>query len=464
MRSHLSPLDATLLEIEEADETTHMHIGWAMTFDPLPEGRRPSLEKLRDQVRARLGEVSLLRRRLSMPRVGKLALPVWLPDPDFDIGRQIRRATLPEPGGERELMEWLGDHFSRRLDRSRPLWETTLLEGLEGGRWALVCKIHHCLIDGVSGATVAAALLDVEPEPEEGVAPLAELISRIGKEPRRGVLMRLRGAVGEEVGGGIDAALPPGRVRWVLAQSQAMADLLVRDESAPAPRTSLSREIGASRRLATVEVPLGDVKRVTQELGGTVNDVVVAAVAGGLRALFESRGEEVDRVHALVPFSLRQASESLGGGGKLSSLFLDLAVAEPDPLLRYRKISAAVSEQRSRGTASPPGPAASLAGLAPSLVQSVIARLAFTPDLFDVTITNIAVSLTTLYALGVPIRRVIPLIPIFPGHPVGVAIVSYDGKMTFGLNADRDGVPDLEAMQAGIEASLAELQLASATI
>jgi diacylglycerol O-acyltransferase / wax synthase len=209
-------------------------------------------------------------------------------------------------------------------------------------------------------------------------------------------------------------------------------------------------------------VPLEDAERVTRELGGTVNDVVVAAVAGGLRALFESRGETVDHVRALVPFSLRQASESLGGGGRLSSLFLDLAVAEPDPLRRYRKISAAASERRRRGAAPDPDPAASLAGLAPPLVQSVVARLAFTPGLFNLTITNIAASLTTLYALGAPIRRVVPLVPIFSGHPLGVAVVSYDGRMTFGMNAGRDGVPDLDAMRAGIEISLAELQVASA--
>jgi diacylglycerol O-acyltransferase len=157
MRSHLGPLDAVFLELEQSDDTAHTHFGWAMVFDPIGGGRRPSLEKLREQTRQRVVSTSTLRRRLSSPRVGLLSLPVWLPDPDLDVGQLIRPAQLPAPGGEAELMRWLGDHFASRLDRSRPLWEATLLEGLEGGRWALVCKVHQCLIDGISGASVMAA-------------------------------------------------------------------------------------------------------------------------------------------------------------------------------------------------------------------------------------------------------------------------------------------------------------------
>ncbi|HMI80189.1 MAG TPA: wax ester/triacylglycerol synthase domain-containing protein, partial [Solirubrobacterales bacterium] len=236
MRSHLSPLDGVFLELEEADDAAHMHVGWALVFDPPPGGERPSLEKLREQVRERLGETSMLRRRLSMPRVGHLALPVWLPDPDFDVGQLIRRASLPRPGGEEELMDWLGDYFSHRLDRTRPLWETTLLEGLEGGRWALVSKLHHCLIDGISGANLVGALLDAEPEPtpEETQKKLAALVSWFGEEATRGVLMRLRGVVGEAASGGVDAGVHPQKVTEILSQSRAMAEKLVRDELAPA--------------------------------------------------------------------------------------------------------------------------------------------------------------------------------------------------------------------------------------
>jgi diacylglycerol O-acyltransferase / wax synthase len=463
MRSHLSPLDAALLEIEEGDDAAHMQIGCAMIFDPLPGGERPSLEKLREQARERLGEASILRRRLSMPRVGRDAFPVWLPDPDFDVGELIRRATLPDPGGEEELAEWLGDHFSHRLDRARPLWEVTLLEGLEGGRWALVFKVHHCLIDGVSGVTIVAAMLDTEPDPEPGATPLIDLITLLGEESERGVLVRRRGAVGEANGGGIDAAVHPRRVTSLHAQSRAMAEMLARNELTPPPSTSLNRRIGATRRVAALEVPTESLSRVEGELGGTVNDVVLAAVAGGLRRLFESRGEDVDHVRAMVPLSLRlqYAGEALLSGSRVSSLFVDLVLSEPDPLRRYRKIVAAASAMHN---GDPAGSAAiELVGLGAPLVPSVVARLSFTPRLFNLGVVTFPLSPIILYSLGAAMCRAIPLVPIFSGHALGIAVGSYDGTTTFGFNADCDAVPDLEVLQAGIEASLAELlELASA--
>jgi len=460
MRSHLSPLDAAYLEIEEADESAQMQIGAAMIFDPLPGGERPSLEKLRQQARRRLGEGSMLRRRLSMPRVGGLSLPVWLPDPAFDIGRLIRRATLPQPGGEEELTDWLGDYFSHRLDRARPLWEVTLLEGLEHDRWALVFKVHHCLIDGISGAAIVAALVDVEPEPEEGEAPLAEFSSLVGADSERGVLVRLRGAVGETAGGGIDAAVHPTKVAAINSQSRRLAETLARHDLTPAPPTSLNRRIGASRRTAAVEVPLERLSRIEQELGGTVDDITLAAIAGGLRRLFESRGEGVDHVRAMTPISLRleRASESLARGSKVSSLFLDLNLAEPDPLFRYRKISAAAGVSDGGDAAPEPAGPLRFAGLAPPLVQSVVARLAYTPGLFNVAINSLPSSPIPLYSLGALMRRTFPLVPIVSGHALSVAVAGYEDKMVFGLNADRDSVPDLAVLQAGIETSLAELQ------
>lgn len=457
MRSHLSPLDAVFLELEQADEAAHMHIGWAMVFDPPPDGGRPSLERLREQVQGRISEHSILRRRLSAPRIDSLSLPIWLPDPDFDVGRLVRSATLPAPGGEAELMGWLGEYFAQRLDRSRPLWETTVLEGLGDGRWALVSKIHHCLIDGLSGAKLAASLIDAEPEPEEGPTSLAGLVNSLGEDSQRTVLARLRGVVGEALSAGIDGSLHPRKVRSIVAESRAMAERLARDELAAAPPTSLNGQVGTSRRLAALDVPLEDVKQVKRELGGSFNDVLLAATAGGLRRLFEHREEEVDRVRVLVPVDMRLASESLASGRGHPSLFVDLAVSEPDPLARYRKIAAA-SERKSAGLLADAGAgSAGLAGLSPPLVQTAIARLAFTPGLFNVTLTNVPAFPGTLYALGSPLRRAVPLIPIFSGNAVGVAVVSYDGRLYFGLNADRDAVPDLELMRAGIEETLHDL-------
>ncbi|HEY6730067.1 MAG TPA: wax ester/triacylglycerol synthase family O-acyltransferase [Solirubrobacterales bacterium] len=461
MRSYLSPLDATFLEIEEEDRSAHMQLGWAMVFDPMPGRRKPSLERLQRQVEGRLEGFSVLRRHLSTPRVEALSLPVWLPDPDFEVGHQIRRAILPQPGGEEQLTRWLGDYYSVRLDRSRPLWEVVLLEGLEGGRWALAIKVHHCLVDGLSAANVVAALLDAEPEPEAGRTMLADLISSLGKESELGVLNRMRGVVGEGIGGGTDAAVKPHEVAEILSQSRAIAEALAGSEPDLAPRTSLNEGTGAKRWLAGVDVPLEEVKRVSAEHGGTVNDVVMTATAGGLRRLFEARGEEVERLRAVVLATLDHSTEMLVSGDA-SSLFVDMEVGEPDSVLRYLKMVAGSRERRRDGTVPGADTVTGLTRLTPALVQSVIARLAFTPRLFNLTVANVPAFPLPLYALGAELRRIVPAVPLFSGQSLGVAAVGYNGRVYFGLNADPDTVPDLALVGDGITETLHSLSRVAA--
>ncbi|HEU5252059.1 MAG TPA: wax ester/triacylglycerol synthase domain-containing protein [Solirubrobacterales bacterium] len=455
MRSHLGPLDAVFLELEQGDDTAHAHFGWAMVFDPLGGGRRPSLEKLREQARQRIVSISTLRRRLSSPVVGVLALPVWLPDPDFDVGELIRPAELPAPGGEAELTAWLGDHFAERLDRSRPLWETTLLEGLEGGRWALVCKVHQCLIDGISGASVMAALLDAEPEAVEDATALAEMVSSLGREEERDVLLRLRGAVGEAVGGGIDATLQPHRVASVISRSRDMAERMVREELGPPPATSLDAGGSGKRRVAPVEVPLEDVRRATRELGGELNEFVLALAAGGVRRLLAQRGEELEEVRAKVSVSLRRATESLVFGSEAAPFLLDLPVSPADPVRRYRQVVAAAEELRR------PVPDAErlleAADLPPALVQSVIARLLYAPGLSNLSIVYVPSSPIALHSLGAPLRRLIPAIPLSSGNNLAVAAANTHDRLYLGLVADPEAIPDLDVFQAGVEETLADL-------
>ena len=330
--AHLTPLDAAFLELEQSDEAAHMHIGWAMIFDSLPDGAAPSIEVLRSQTEERLELLPRFLERLSSPRVGRLSLPTWEPDPDFDVVAHMRHATLPAPGGEAELLDWLGDFYSHRLDRARPLWETTLIDGLADGRWALASKVHHCLVDGISGASVTTVLLDAEPDPAPDSKGIAGLLAAGGderEEHERGVFSKLYGAVGS----GADAALHPRKLASALSRSRSMAEMVVRDELIGAQETSLNAAIGSSRRLAAVHVPLDDLKAIKRELGGTVNDVVLAATAGGLRRLFEHRGEsaDVETVRAMVPVSIRRAGEQLALGNRVSSLFVDLPLSEPDP-------------------------------------------------------------------------------------------------------------------------------------
>ncbi|HEY7457063.1 MAG TPA: wax ester/triacylglycerol synthase family O-acyltransferase [Solirubrobacterales bacterium] len=456
MEEHLSALDATFLELEEGDESAHMHVGWAMLFAPLPGGGTPTLAQVRELLDQRLELLPRFRRRLSSPRTGRFSWPSWTEDPGFDVVNHVRQATLPAPGGEAELLEWLGDFYSHRLDRAHPLWEMALLDGFGDGGWALATKVHHSLIDGVSGNSVTTVILDAEPEPAPDSKGVLEALAGSEEEPEHGHerLAALAGAARA----GVDVVRHPRKLAALVDRSREIAGLLV-DELIPAPQTSLNVRIGGSRRLAAVHTSLDEIKAVKNELGGTVNDVVLAATAGGLRRLFEARGEplEAEALRAMVPVSVRKASEQLALGNRVSSLFVELPLAEPDPLLRYRKTVAASQELKGGGQARGGEALVELAGAAPPLVHGVVARIAFTPRLFNLTITNVPGVQTTLYSLGSPLRRIVPLVPIFAGHAVGVAVVSYDGKVAFGVNADRAEVPDLDVLRDGIEEALAEL-------
>lgn len=455
---HLTALDAAFLELEEGDSSAHMHIGWTMVFDPLPGGRRPTVEEVRRLLDERLSLLPRFRRRLSTPDSGALTWPTWVADEEFEIAAQVPHATIPEPGGREELLEWLAAFYSRRLDRTRPLWEMTLLDGLRDGRWAIAVKVHHCLVDGMSGASVVGLMLDPEPEPDPESKGMLEGF-QVPPDSEDGIYGPLS-LVTHGVRAGVDLALHPRKLRDLLSRSRGIAELLVRDELRSAPRTSLNVPIGRNRSVAEVSVRLEDLKAIKRELGGTVNDVALAASVGGLRRLLESRGEELDRrgLRVMVPVAVREASQALALGNRVSSLFVDLPAAEPDPYERYRKTITATEALKGGKQAAGAESLVDLAGLAPPVLHAAVARLSYTPRLFNITITNVRGSPTTLYALGAPLRHIFPLVPIFAYHAVGIAVVSYDGEVVFGLNADRDSVPDLEVLGRGIADSLAELR------
>ncbi len=433
-----------------------MHVGWTMIFEPLPGGGTPRVEDIREQLDSRLSLLPRFRRRLSEPRTGGLSWPSWVDEEGFDIATHVRHATLPAPGGPPDLLDWLADFYSHRLDRAHPLWQMTLLDGLEEGRWAIAAKVHHCLVDGVSGASVTNLILDAEPEPDPGSSGVLEAF-----EPppdNEGGIHGPRSLLTEGARAGLDLALHPNKLGGMLSRSRSLTEL-VRDELRGAPSTSLNQRIGATRRLAEVDVPLAELKRIKRALGGTVNDVVLAASAGGIRHLFEARGEEPDArgLRAMVPVSLRGASESLALGNRVSSLFVDLPVAEPDPLERYRKTIEAAESLKGGRQATGVETVLDLAGVAPPVLHATLARLSYAPRLFNITITNVPGPQLTLYALGARLRRVVPLVPIFAFHAVGIAVASYDGEVVFGLAADRGSVPDLDLLADGIEDSLTGL-------
>jgi WS/DGAT/MGAT family acyltransferase len=362
----------------------------------------------------------------------------------------VHRAALPAPGGDDELLEWLGDYWSHRLDRMRPLWDAVVVEGLSEGRWALCTKTHHCLVDGVGSLDAGYVLLDSSPEPHDPgswLPPAVPPADRDGGISRR-VLATARAGAG--------LALHPDRVREVVRRSRALAELLVRDELIAAPASSLNRPIGSERRFEVVRVPLARLKEIKSALGGTVNDVALAAVSGGLRRLLIERGEEPPRqgLRAMVPVNIRQAGEKLALGNRITSLFVHLPVAVGDPFARYRA-TLEEAESLKHGTQALGGETLlEITASAPPMVHAVLARSLFASRLFNVTVTNVPGPQLPLYAFGARLREVFPLVPIAAEHALGIAIVSYDGNVVFGINADRDTLPDVEVLAEGIEDSL----------
>jgi diacylglycerol O-acyltransferase / wax synthase len=444
MPDQLTALDATFLELEEADETAHMHVGGTMVFDPLPGGGIPQLDDLRAHLERRLDALPRYRCRLSSPHTGGLRWPSWVPDENFDIAHHVRRAALPSPGGPEQLHEYSAKVWSHRLDRRRPLWEIVLVEGLADGRWALVTKTHHAMVDGISSVDAAHLLLDASPEPGEWHAPPPPPTA---KENGNGSI----------VGAALHAAVHP---RETLHKTRQMVDLLVRDEIVPAPKTAINEPIGTERRFRVATVGLEEVKAIKRELGGTVNDVVLAACTGGFRRLLASRGEELpdSGLRTMVPVNVRPDTDRGKLGNQVSSLFVHLPVAEPDPLRRYRITMAEAEALKGGGQAEGGQTLVHLTALAPPVLHSFAARSLFASRLFNTTITNVPGPQLPLYAFGSQMREVHPLVPLAAEHAVGIAVISYDGRLFFGLIADRDEVPDLEELLIGLEESLEQLR------
>ena len=450
MAEHVSPLDAMFLELEQADESAHMHIGAVMVFDPVRGARTPALADLCARLQERLDALPRFRQRLSSARTGGLSWPTWEPDPRFDVRDHVRRATLPAPGGEDELMEWTADFFSHRLDRTRPLWEMVLLDGLGEGRWALASKSHHCLNDGVSSVGVGDVLFDTAASPDgSGVAPPPSLRADDAWSTPGLLLRGARSA--------LSASVHP---RTVLARTRAVIEMLIKDELIAAPTTSLNQPIGATRRYAAVRLPMEELHAIKRELGGTINDVVLALSTGGLRRLLLSRGDPLpaEGLRGQIPVNIRAASEQLALGNRLVSLFVHLPVTESDPRTRYQRVLEEAEQRKHGHQGIGSGTLIDLTNFAPPALHAVLAQSLFDVRLFNLTITNVPASPQSLYAFGARMVEVLPLVPLFARHAVGIAAVSYAGEMVFGLNADRATVPDLDVLTEGIRESFAELE------
>ena len=456
----LSPLDASFLTIE--DSVSHMHIGSVCIF----EGPPPAQKKLVAMISGKLRLVPRYRQLVrTVPR--RFSRPVWVDDPHFNIEYHVRRSALPAPGGEAELRRLVGRVMSQQLDRAKPLWEIWVVEGLEEGRWAMLCKTHHCLVDGVSGTELLAVVMDLSPDPSPVVADTWR------PEAQPSSLQLLLDAVADA------ASIPYRQLRDLPAAALAGRDALVRLAGLsggalrlagvlrPGSPTSLNGPIGPHRRWAWASATVDDIKAVRHELGGTFNDVVLAAITAGFRALLLQREEPVDApLRTMVPVSVRprdDAGKAVGDGrfnNKVSAMFADLPVHLADPVARLRAISAQMADLKQAKEALAGEALTAISGFAPAMLLALGTRLVTRAALRNINTvtTNVPGPQLPLYMRGRRLVKAFPYVPLAGELRVTVAIFSYDGQVNFGVTGDYDSVPDLDVLCSGIERGLAELR------
>jgi diacylglycerol O-acyltransferase len=453
----LSPQDAAFLHLEDA--VSHMHIGSVAIL----EGPPPDREALSRMVRAHLPSVPRYRQRVQFVPFA-LGRPVWVDDPHFNLGYHLRRTALPAPGGDQELRDLVGRVMSQQLDRGKPLWEMWMVEGLSEGRWGLITKLHHCMVDGVSGAELMAVILDSErdpmPRPEEDWHPERE---PMGVELAAQALLGRAVSPYEQLRAVRSAARSPGRAVRSLATTarglRAMTGVV-----APPPASSLNGPIGPHRRWAWARSALSDVKRVRSAFGGTVNDVVLTAIAGGFRTLLAERDESTQRdVRTLVPVSVRASDEHGEYNNRVSAIFANLPVGIEHPVERLAATRAQMEQLKNSGEAVAGDVLVGLSGFAPAMLLALGLRAATRMPQHSVNTvtTNVPGPQRPLYAAGRRMLECFPYVPLGGHIRIGVAIFSYDGGLTFGVTGDYDEAPDIDVLCRGIERSMRELVAAA---
>jgi diacylglycerol O-acyltransferase / wax synthase len=451
----LSAVDASFLAQE--GPTSHMHIGGVTLFD----GPVPAFEEIAGILRSRLHLVPRYRQRLATPPLGT-GRPLWVDDPTFDLGYHLRGSALPRPGSREQLRNLVSQVFSQRLDRSKPLWELWIVEGLDDGRWALIFKNHHALVDGVGGIDLATALLDVDPvariQPGTGV-PWQPRPQPSGAElAARGVrgLVRTGLALAERA---VRAAGDPERTLAAgLDALEGVADIAWAGLN-PAPDTPLNVDIGPHRRFLTVTSRLDDLRLVKSTFSTTVNDVVLSVVAGALRDWLRGRAVRTEglELRALVPVSIRAVAQHGHMGNRIAAMRAPLPVYIEDPVLRLQAVKEAMDDLKESKQALGAEVISSVQDFAPPTLLAQASRLQFSTRLFNLLVTNVPGPQVPLYVCGRELCEAFPVAFLPSRHALAIAIVSYNGAVGFGLLADLDAMPDLDVVADGVQRHLAEL-------
>jgi diacylglycerol O-acyltransferase len=455
----LSPLDASFLHIE--DHVSHMHIASVAIF----EGPPPPFADIVAMVDTKLDLVPRYRQKVRFVPF-ELGRPVWVDDPHFNIEYHLRHTALPSPGGESELRKLVGRVMAQQLDRSRPLWEIWVVEGLEDDRWAMLAKTHHALVDGISGTDLLAVIMDLRADP---VRPEP---SRWTPQPEPSGLHLMLAALENVV------QSPYEQIRAARAQTRALRRMaghvldvagglfslggLVR----PTPLSSLNGPLGPHRRYAWATTSVDDIKRVRRALGGTFNDVVLASITNGFRELLLARDEDVERVvRTLVPVSVRPrdaSGKAVGDGtyeNKVSAMFAELPVDIDDPALRLHVITEQMKDLKESSQAVAGEALTSMSGFAPPMLLALGMRLASRAGQRNVNTvtTNVPGPQFPLYAAGRRMIRAFPYVPLGGQMRLAIAIFSYDGEVNFGITGDYDSTPDIDVLAGGIEDGMTQM-------
>ncbi|MGZ4173279.1 MAG: WS/DGAT/MGAT family O-acyltransferase [Solirubrobacteraceae bacterium] len=450
----MSPLDASFLHVEDA--VTHMHIGSVGLF----EGPAPGASEVREAIAARLPLVPRYRQKVRFVPLA-LGRPTWVDDPYFNLDYHVRRTALPAPGGDQELRNLVGRVMSQQLDRDKPLWEMWVVEGLGGGRWALISKTHHCLVDGVSATDLMSVIMTNEREPE----PVEAETWRAAPEPNAVELvthsLALRAASPyEAMRTVLSAARGPRRVaRKAVDTTRGAVNL--RSLLSPNPASSLNGPIGPHRRWDWARSRLSEVKRIRAAHGTTINDVVLAAITHGFRELLLARGEPVDGrvIRSLVPVSVRAENEHGTYNNKVSAMFAELPIGLEDPVERLGALHEQMQDLKQSGQAVAAERLTALGGFAPALLLTLGGRAAtrLPQSSVNTVTTNVPGPQQPLYLAGRRMLEAFPFVPLGGHVRVGVAIFSYDGGINFGVTGDFDTAPDIHVLCDGIERGIAEL-------
>ncbi len=457
----LTGLDSAFLHLED-HSTAHMHVASVMVF----AGQAPEYQALVDHVLGRLHLVPRYRQRLAFVPLGQ-GRPVWTDDPRFNPYYHIRHTALPRPADEQALKRLAGRIFSQRLDRSKPLWEIWLVQAMSRNRFALIAKTHHALVDGISGVDITTVLFDASPDALPAsrpptpwaAAPLpgpAKLITDSLREratapaemarAARAAVRRPRRALGKLVKsvGSVGAAALPGLEH-------------------PAPPTPFNVEIGPHRRYTWVDADLSVFKAVKNALGGTLNDVVLSAVSLALGAHLRRRGQDTDGLvlKAMVPVSVRADAERGALGNKVAAMWASLPVGVRNAGECYEQVQRSMAELKRSGQAVGAEVLTNLAGFAPPTILSQAARLQARQRYFNLVITNVPGPQFPLYLLGRELVGLYPVVPLARRQALGIAAMSYNGRLGFGLLADYDALPELESIAADLRRAIAALARAA---